>query len=124
MRHVTERPAPHPRTRLDDNFASPLRFSLQAAIGADIEIDFVTLREVLQCADSPLSKAITHLQAAGYVSTRKGALGGRQRTWVRATAAGREAFAGHLRALHEIVELGGTTPERVEGQASDPTRSA
>ena len=71
------------------------------------EDDFVTLREILQCGDSPLSKAITHLQAAGYVVARKGNLGSRPRTWVRSTAAGREAFAGHLQALREIVALGG-----------------
>lgn len=97
----------HPRTRLDDNFASPIRFSLMAALGDGIELDFTTLREILQCADSPLSKAITHLQAAGYVVARKGTVGSRPRTWVRSSAAGREAFAGHLQALREIVALGG-----------------
>lgn len=100
-------PAPHPRTRLDDNFASPLRFSLLAALGEGIELDFATLREVLQCADSPLSKAITHLHAAGYVMTRKASLGNRPRTWVCSTRAGRDAFAGHLQALREIVAMAG-----------------
>ena len=98
---------PHPRTRLDDNFASPIRFSLMASLGDGIDLDFATLREILQCGDSPLSKAITHLQAAGYVVARKGSIGSRPRTWVYSTAAGREAFAGHLQALREIVALGG-----------------
>ncbi|MFF7292247.1 transcriptional regulator [Microbacterium sp. NPDC008134] len=100
-------PAPHPRTRLDDNFASPLRFSLLATLGDGIELDFATLREILQCADSPLSKAISHLQAAGYATARKASLGGRQRTWVHSTREGRDAFAGHLQALREIVAQGG-----------------
>ena len=52
-------PAPHPRTRLDDNFASPIRFSLMASLGEGIELDFATLREILQCGDSPLSKALS-----------------------------------------------------------------
>ncbi|MDN3443344.1 transcriptional regulator [Microbacterium sp. APC 3901] len=99
--------APHPRTRLDDNFASPIRFSLLASLGDGIELDFTTLREILQCGDSALSKAITHLQAAGYIVARKGGLGGRPRTWVYSTPAGRAAFAGHLQALREIVALGG-----------------
>ncbi|MEV4735436.1 MULTISPECIES: transcriptional regulator [unclassified Microbacterium] len=98
--------APHPRTRLDDNFASPIRFSMLASLGEGIELDFVTLREILQCADSPLSKAIAHLHAAGYVIARKASAGTRQRTWVRSTRAGRDAFAGHLQALREIVALG------------------
>ena len=100
-------PRPHPRTQLDDNFASPIRFSLMAALGDGMELDFPALRDVLQCGDSPLSKAITHLQAAGYVLARKGTVGGRSRTWVRSTKTGRDSFAAHLQALREIVALGG-----------------
>lgn len=98
---------PHPRMRLDDNFASPIRFSLMASLGEEIEIDFATLADILQANDSALSKAISHLQAAGYVRTRKGNAGSRPRTWVRSTLDGTAAFAGHLRALRAIVELGG-----------------
>lgn len=78
-----------------------------ASLGEGIELDFATLAEILQASDSVLSKAISHLQEGGYVAGRKGYVGTRPRTWVRATAAGQEAFAAHLRALREIVELGG-----------------
>lgn len=78
-----------------------------AALGDGMELDFATLRDVLQCGDSPLSKAITHLQAADYVFARKANVGGRSRTWVRSTRTGRDAFAAHLQALREIVALGG-----------------
>lgn len=97
----------HPRTRLDDNFSTPIRFSLMASLAEGIELDFATLAEILQANDSALSKAISHLQDAGYVAGRKGNLGSRPRTWVRSTEAGLAAFSGHLRALREIVELGG-----------------
>lgn len=103
-------PVPHPRTRLDDNFASPIRFSLLASLGDGLELDFPSLREILQCGDSPLSKAISHLEAAGYVRARKDRVGSRQRTWVRSTQEGRDAFSGHLQALREIVALGGGQP--------------
>lgn len=78
-----------------------------ASLGEDIELDFAALREILQCADSPLSKAISHLEAAGYVIARKDRLGSRPRTWVRPTRVGLDAFDGHLQALREIVSLGG-----------------
>lgn len=78
-----------------------------AALGDGMELDFATLRDVLQCGDSPVSKAITHLQAADYVFARKANVGGRSRTWVRSTKTGRDAFAAHLQALREIVALGG-----------------
>lgn len=98
---------PHPRIRLDDNFATPIRFSLMASLGDSIELDFATLADILQANDSALSKAIAHLQDAGYVISRKGYAGSRPRTWVRSTTLGVSAFQGHLRALREIVELGG-----------------
>ena len=107
---MTERSAahnPHPRVRLDDNFSTPIRFSLIAALGDGVELDFATLAEVLQSNDSVLSKAIAHLSAVGYVSVRKAQSGRRTRTWVRSTITGRKAFAAHVRALREIVELGG-----------------
>ncbi|WP_243408888.1 MULTISPECIES: transcriptional regulator [unclassified Microbacterium] len=104
---VEARGPAHPRTRLDDNFSTPIRFSLMASLGEGIELDFATLAEILQASDSALSKAISHLQQAGYVTGRKGYVGTRPRTWVRSTAAGLSAFDGHLRALREIVELGG-----------------
>jgi len=102
-------PRQHPRLRLDDNFASPIRFSLMASLGEDLELEFGTLTEILQANDSALSKAISHLHDAGYVLAQRGMVNGRARTQVRATKAGREAFAAHLRALQEIVDLG-TTP--------------
>ncbi|WP_426183658.1 transcriptional regulator [Microbacterium sp. TWP3-1-2b2] len=97
----------HPRLRLDDNFASPIRFSLMAALLDGNELDFATLAEILQVGDSALSKSISHLHVTGYVSTRRGDVGSRPRTWVRSTAKGERAFTAHLRALQEIVEFGG-----------------
>ncbi|WEK59561.1 MAG: transcriptional regulator [Candidatus Microbacterium colombiense] len=97
----------HPRTRLDDNFSTPVRFSILASLGDGVELDFASLAGVLQASDSVVSKGIAHLQDAGYVSTRKAYVGTRPRTWIRSTDAGQRAFSGHLRALREIVELGG-----------------
>jgi len=104
---VTETPGrEHPRLRLDDSFASPIRFSLMAALGEDLELDFATLGGILQVSDSALSKAIAALEHAGYVGVRKGQVGSRPRTWVRGTADGRRAFYAHVRALQAIVDFG------------------
>ena len=96
----------HPRLRLDDSFASPIRFSLMAALGEDLELDFATLGGILQVSDSALSKAISALEHVGYVGVRKGQVGSRPRTWVRGTAVGRRAFGAHVQALQAIVEFG------------------
>ncbi|WP_309129294.1 transcriptional regulator [Microbacterium sp.] len=96
----------HPRLRLDDSFASAIRFSLMAALEEDLELDFATLAGILQVSDSALSKAISALEHVKYVKVRKGHAGRRSRTWVTATTGGRLAFNAHLDALHAIVDYG------------------
>lgn len=93
---------PHPRLSLDDALLTPLRFSVMAALRTDVEVDFATLRDLLQTDDSALSKAISILSAAGYLEVRKGYVGKRPRTWVWSTAAGLSATRAHITALHAI----------------------
>lgn len=101
----------HPRHALDENLLTPIRLSLMAAIG-EAEVDFLTLRDVLETTDSVLSKAIAHLSEVGYLKVRKGFVGNRPRTWVTATARGRRAFATHVRALEAIVRGAGPIDAR------------
>lgn len=93
---------PHPRHGLDEAFQTPVRFSLMAALRGDAEMDFRTLRELLDASDSALSKAVARLEGLGYVRTTRGYVGNRPRTWVASTAKGRRAFASHLAALRAI----------------------
>ncbi|QYF73781.1 transcriptional regulator [Cryobacterium sp. PAMC25264] len=92
----------HPRHDLDDALLTPLRFSVMAALRADAEIDFATLRHLLETDDSALSKAISTLSGAGYVTVRKGFVGNRPRTWLTATDAGLAAMRIHVAALQAI----------------------
>ncbi|WP_313354805.1 transcriptional regulator [Microbacterium sp.] len=114
-------PRQHPRLRLDDSFASPIRFSLMAALGDDLELDFATLGSILQVSDSALSKAISALEAERYVQVRRGRAGSRPRTWVAGTAEGRHAFQAHLDALRAIVEFGWAPAQSDQsGQPREP----
>lgn len=106
----------HPRHRLDGAFQTPIRLSLMAALGKENELDFRTLRELLEADDSALSKAVSHLERTGYIKVTKGYVGNRPRTWVRSTTKGHRAYHEHLRALQAIVadilhELDTTTSE-------------
>ena len=67
----------HPRHGLDDAFQTPVRFSLMAALGRRTEIDFGTLRDILEADDSVLSKSISYLENVGYVKVKKGYSGSR-----------------------------------------------
>ena len=90
------------RARLDDVIHSPVRLSVVAALAATEEAEFAAVREAVQISDSTLSKAVTVLEGAGYVSVRKGYVGKRPRTWLAITSAGREALRAHLAALRAI----------------------
>ncbi len=66
------------------------------------DMEFSAIRDLLQVADSVVSKHLTRLAEAGYVSTWKTTSQGRARTWVALTAEGRRAFAAHVEALKQI----------------------
>lgn len=87
---------------LDMMLHPPARLQLAAVLASVTEAEFARLKDVTGVADSVLSKHLSALAEAGYVSLRKGARDGRQRTWVSLTRAGRKAFAGHLAALQHL----------------------
>jgi DNA-binding MarR family transcriptional regulator len=89
--------------RLDAVIHPPTRLSIMALLATADEADFAFVRDSVGVSDSVLSKHGSALEAAGYVEIRKGHVGKRPRTWFRLTPAGRRAFAGHVKALQEIV---------------------
>jgi DNA-binding MarR family transcriptional regulator len=89
--------------RLDAVIHPPTRLSIMALLATADEADFAFVRDSVGVSDSVLSKHGSALEAAGYVEIRKGHVGKRPRTWFKLTPAGRRAFAGHVKALQEIV---------------------
>lgn len=92
----------HPRHQLEEALQTPVRFSAMAALRTEAEIDFATLRDLIETEDSALSKAITRLNKEGYLVARKGYVDNKPRTWLRATPAGLKALARHSAALQAI----------------------
>ncbi|GAA4370914.1 transcriptional regulator [Agromyces bauzanensis] len=100
---MADRPdAPHPRHRLDPLLQRPVPFSIAALLAAADEAEFAFVRDAVELSDSALSKQAAALEAAGYVTVRKGYLGRVPRTWLSMTSKGRAAFAVHLDVLREI----------------------
>lgn len=99
----------HPRHDLDEALLTPVRLSVMAALGDDVELDFSTLRDIIESDDSAVSKGLSHLEKLGYVKVTKGYVGSRPRTWVRSTAKGRKALERHVQALRAITDLGGAS---------------
>lgn len=96
------------RPAFDETIHAPLRLQICALLSPLQEAEFAVLRDELGVSDSVLSKHVKVLWEAGYVEARKGAIGGRQRTWVKLTAKGRRAFAGHVEELKRMAEIAET----------------
>lgn len=89
---------------IDPVLHAPARLQIAAALSGVDEVEFAILRDVIGVSDSVLSKHLAALSDADYVKLTKAAKDGRQRTWAAFTAKGRKAFAGHMRALTELMD--------------------
>lgn len=88
--------------QLDMILHPPARLQIAAVLGKVTDMEFATLRDILQVSDSVLSKHLAALGEAGYIAVRKAAQDGRQRTWASLTGAGRKAFTAHLAGLQAL----------------------
>jgi DNA-binding MarR family transcriptional regulator len=95
--------------RFDELIHAPTRLAIVSLLAATEWADFRYLRDTAGLSDSALSKQLTILEEAGYVEIRKGFVGKRPRTSVKLTGTGRDAFAGHVAALQQIVARSGAT---------------
>jgi len=94
--------------RFDELIHAPTRLSIMALLAASEWADFTFVRDSLGMSDSALSKQVSTLDEAGYVTVRKTGAGRRRRTHLRLSPRGRRAFDGHAAALQQIIADAGT----------------
>jgi DNA-binding MarR family transcriptional regulator len=94
-----------PPPGFDELIHAPTRLSIVALLAATAWAEFGFVRDSIQLSDSALSKQISTLEQAGYVTVNKTGAGRRSRTYVRLSPRGREAFDGHVAALQKLVNL-------------------
>lgn len=91
----------------DDGFDhlihAPARLRICAALDVVREIEFGALLTMFDLSKSALSKHISLLADAGYVTQRRAVRDTRQRVWLRLTDTGRSAYRRHVAALQRIV---------------------
>jgi hypothetical protein len=92
---------------LDETIHQPVRLRLMAALTAlpsSAEgLDFARLKSLTGATDGNLGAHIDHLARVGYVEVAKAFVGKRPRTTVKASRAGRAAFARHVAFLKSII---------------------
>lgn len=82
---------------------APNRLRICSLLFAAKEVEFKTIKELLELSDSVISKHIKVLQDVGYVEQNKRNRNGRSYTWLIMTNDGRKAFTDHVNALKKIV---------------------
>ena len=89
---------------LDPVIHAPKRLRVMAILVSSEVAEFRFLRDELAIKDADLSKQMSTLHDAGYVSVRKTKPGRGSTTWYRVTARGRRAFENHIAALREVID--------------------
>ena len=96
----------------DEFLHVPARLSILALLAPADRVDFRFLRDAIGTSDSALSKHLSALASAGYVSVRKSREQAVRRTHVTLTPDGRRAFQRHAAALERIVATAHVPQER------------
>lgn len=86
--------------RFDELIHPSTRLSIVSLLAATDWVEFGFLRDRVGLSDSALSKQLSTLEDAGYVSVDRSV---RRRVRACLTARGRAAFQGHVAALRAIV---------------------
>ena len=89
--------------RFDELIHPSTRLSLVAVLASTDWAEFSYLRDRLELSDSALSKQLTTLESAGYVTIERRVSNRRRRVSVRLADAGRQAFEGHVAALQAVI---------------------
>lgn len=89
--------------QLDPTLNNPKRLAALGVVATSAEVEFVFLRDALTLSDSDLSKHMSTLVSAGYVTVRKTGKGRSRQTWYRVTRQGRSSLSRHIAALNALV---------------------
>ncbi|MEP7179962.1 MAG: transcriptional regulator [Pseudonocardiales bacterium] len=89
--------------RFDELIHAPTRLAIVSLLAAAHWADFKYIRDELGLSDSALSKQLSTLESAGYLTIRKAFVGKRPRTSASLSTAGRRAFEQHAAALQQIL---------------------
>ena len=88
---------------LDPVIHAPKRLAATAILANAPSVSFRFLKEHLELSDSDLSKQMSALEAAGYVTSTKTGRGRGATTTFALTRTGRTAYAAHRRALRAML---------------------
>jgi DNA-binding MarR family transcriptional regulator len=84
-------------------FDHRIRLGIMSALAVNDELDFTSLRELLDVTDGNLATHIKTLEKAGFIGVKKSFIDNKPNTRYYISAEGRTAFEQHLNALEAII---------------------
>lgn len=100
MKQVPHKPDIH---RLNKAFENRVRLGIMSALMVNDNIDFISLKELLQVTDGNLASHAAALEKDGLIHIKKGFSGKKTLTTYSATKTGVRAFGEHLDALEKLI---------------------
>lgn len=91
---------------LNKEFDHRVRLGIMSILMVNTDMDFNSIKQLLQLTDGNLASHMSALEKAGFVQVEKSFVGKKPRTTYTASEAGKAAFAEHLKALEKIIKLG------------------
>jgi DNA-binding MarR family transcriptional regulator len=92
---------------LNETIHQPVRLRIMAVLvtlGAEEEVDFSYLRDLLEVTDGNLGAHLRKLEEAGYIKINKEFVERKPRTFISASPEGRKVFNEHVAALESILK--------------------
>lgn len=101
---------------IDPVLTAPKRLAALGVLANSGHTEFAFLRTHLELSDSDLSKQMSALAEAGYITVKKTGRGRDRQTWFRITKPGRKALELHVAALRALVDSAPTAPDLIDAE--------
>ena len=89
---------------LNKAFDNRIRLGIMSILMVNDDMNFNSLKEMLQVTDGNLASHLKGLEDIGYLSVNKGFIGRKTNTTYEVTVDGKKAFTEHLDALETLIK--------------------
>jgi DNA-binding HxlR family transcriptional regulator len=89
---------------LNKAFESKARLGIMSVLMVNEQMDFNSLKELLNLTDGNLASHLRALEEQGYLAVQKQFVGRKPNTTYQATEEGKKAFNEHLKALEILIK--------------------
>jgi len=94
----------NPIRGLNKHFESRVRLGVMSVLSVNDQVDFNTMKDLLEVTDGNLASHVRSLEENGYLEVRKQFVARKPKTTYSITDKGRKAFEAHLSALESLLK--------------------